>query len=50
MQRLYVVLHGTPDSYLLDALHEGGASAVALLHASMLRGLRLLCSHFILNF
>jgi hypothetical protein len=31
MQRLYVVLHGTLGSYLLDALREGSADAVACL-------------------
>jgi predicted pyridoxine 5'-phosphate oxidase superfamily flavin-nucleotide-binding protein len=29
MQCLYVVLHGTFDSYLRDPLHEGGVSDVA---------------------
>jgi hypothetical protein len=28
-----VVLHGMLGSYLRDALHEGGATAVACLHA-----------------
>jgi hypothetical protein len=29
MQRLFAALHGTLGSYLRDALHEGGASALA---------------------
>jgi hypothetical protein len=29
MQRISVVLHGTLGSYLGDALHESGATAVA---------------------
>jgi hypothetical protein len=33
MQRLYVDLHGTLGSYIRDALHEGGASPIACLHA-----------------
>jgi len=32
-ERLAVVLHSTFGSYLRDALHEGGAAAVACLHA-----------------
>jgi hypothetical protein len=32
MQRLFVALHGTLGSCLRDALHEGGADAVACLH------------------
>jgi hypothetical protein len=33
MQRLFVVLHDTLGSYLRNALHEGGANVVALMHA-----------------
>jgi hypothetical protein len=33
MQRFSVVLHGALGSYLRDALHEGGAPAVACLPA-----------------
>jgi hypothetical protein len=42
MQRLSVVLHGTLDSYRSDAMHEGGAAAVA----SLFRVLGLLCLPF----
>jgi hypothetical protein len=31
MQRLLAALHGTLDSYIRDALHEGSANAVACL-------------------
>jgi hypothetical protein len=33
MQRLLVALHGTLDSFLRDALQEGGADAVACFSA-----------------
>jgi hypothetical protein len=33
MQRHNVVLHGTRGSYFRDALHEGGAAAIACLLA-----------------
>jgi hypothetical protein len=45
----YMRRHGsTLGSYLCDALHEGGAIVVALLPASLLRGLRFLGSFFII--
>jgi hypothetical protein len=32
MQRLSLALHGTMDSYLHDALHEGNVDVVTCLH------------------
>jgi hypothetical protein len=46
MHRLYVILYGTPGSYLRNALHEGGEYLVARLVSP--RAKALLCLTFIL--
>jgi hypothetical protein len=44
MQRLYAALHGTLDSYLRDALHEGSVDAVAYLLVPLLVTLMSACN------
>jgi hypothetical protein len=41
LHRLCVARHGTLDSYLRDALHEGSADGVAYLHSCTVQVLRI---------